>query len=113
MTAAPSPGTGAEPNIRHTQLAPDLIQFEWNLLEYVTNVSDVMDIAFRGDIRVDSYEVFADSETSVTVYETNYLYRVIDDDDVVIFTVDVVYSEPSIENYLVTDSTVIVDIEGE
>ena len=59
MTAPPSPGTGAEPNIRHTRLAPDLIQFEWTLLEYVTNVSDVMDSASRGDIRVDSYEVFA------------------------------------------------------
>ena len=50
---------------------------------------------------------------SVTVYETNYLYRVIDDDDVVIFTVDVVYGESSIENYLVTNSTVRADVEGE
>ena len=73
-----------------------------------------MDTASRGEIRVDGYEIFADSETSVaTVNEKNYLYRVADDNEDVIFRVNVDYNDPNINNNLVTDSNVTVDVEGE
>ena len=52
-----------------------------------------MDSANRGDIRVDGYDIFANRETSVIVYETVNLHRVANDNDMVIFMVDVVYSD--------------------
>ena len=71
-----------------------------------------MDSANRGDIRVDAYDIFANRETSVMVYETVYLHRVANDNDMVIFMVDVVYSDSNIYNLLVTKSSVTVDVEG-
>ena len=63
---------------------------------------------------MDGYEIFPSSEMLLaTVYQKSYLYRVVDDKNVVVFKVDVHYNDSSIENYLMTDSTVSVDVEGE
>ena len=69
--------------------------------------------ASRGDIIVNGYNIVPNGGASVTVDdETNYLYRVVEDDIVVFFTVNVDYNDPSI-NSLTTDREVRVTVEGE